>query len=40
MPFGTYFLLLPIFVKGQDGKIESGAESTMYTAQEWSEGMK
>lgn len=33
---GAYFVLLPIFVKGQDGKIESGAESTMYTAQEWS----
>lgn len=32
---GGYFLLLPIFIKGQDGKVEAGAESTMYTVQEW-----
>lgn len=32
---GAYFIGLPIFVKGQDGKVESGAESTMYTVQEW-----
>jgi hypothetical protein len=32
---GAYFVLLPIFIKGQDGKIEAGAESTMYTVQEW-----
>lgn len=35
---GAYFILLPIFVKGQDGKIESGAEMTMYTVQEYAYG--
>jgi hypothetical protein len=33
---GAYFILLPIFIKGEDGIVESGAESTMYTIQEWS----
>ncbi len=32
---GGYFIGLPLFIKGQDGKVESGAESTMYTVQEW-----
>jgi uncharacterized membrane protein (Fun14 family) len=32
---GAYFIGLPLFIKGQDGKIESGAEATMYTVQEW-----
>jgi hypothetical protein len=32
---GAYFILFPLFIKGQDGIIESGAEATMYTAQEW-----
>ena len=32
---GAYFILLPIFIKGQDGIIDSGSEATMYTVQEW-----
>jgi hypothetical protein len=32
---GGYFLLLPIFIKGQDGRLPRGAESTMFTLQEW-----
>lgn len=31
---GAYFILLPIFIKGEDGKIEANAETTLYTAQE------
>ena len=30
-----YIFLFPLFIKGQDGKIEAGAESTMTTTQEY-----
>lgn len=32
---GAYFLLLPIFIKGQDARLQRGTESTMFTLQEW-----
>lgn len=32
---GAYFIGLPIFIKGQDGKVEAGAESVMYTVSEY-----
>lgn len=30
-----YFLIFPILMKGQDGIVENGAETTMFTLQEW-----
>lgn len=30
-----YFLLFPLLIKGQDGIVESGAETTLFTLQEW-----
>jgi hypothetical protein len=32
---GGYLILLPIFIKGQDGKVEAGAQSTLFTMEEY-----
>jgi hypothetical protein len=32
---GGYLVLLPIFIKGQDGKVEAGAQSTLFTMEEY-----